>query len=141
MATKDQSEDGEEDNDEKTRVMVSGDNVERGDDHDSDHPGGAAATPDIIRVENGLVEKTDTSKSKTPRSRTKKANPRWSWVILLATFFNYIVVSAIWYSFSVLYHEFAVHFEKPLATVGVLASVEAAALHFTGKNGLLMRMP
>ena len=74
--------------------------------------------------------------SAAPVSRIKQLSQvdnSWSWVILIATFCNYIVVSAIWYSFSVLYKEFAEHFDRSLASIGVLASVEAAALHFTGE--------
>jgi hypothetical protein len=97
----------------------------------------ASQSPDIISTDDN---KTNTCKNGlsngeiTPRKKKPKYQPdnRWSWVILVATFFNYVVVSAIWYSFSVLYREFADHFDMSLASIGVLASVEAAALHFTG---------
>ena len=54
--------------------------------------------------------------------------------ILVAIFCNYIGVCAIWYSFSVLYKEYASYFNTSLARIGVLASVEASAMHFTGRR-------
>lgn len=67
--------------------------------------------------------------------RTSRVAPDggWGWVILVATFFNYIIVAAIWHSFPVLYLEYSVYFHEGLAKIGVLASVEAASLHFVGE--------
>lgn len=57
----------------------------------------------------------------------------WGWVVVAAAFCLYIILGSIWFSFSVLYQVYADHFQASLATIGMVASVEALVLHMTGK--------